>query len=77
MLIFFKGLHKGHGNLYVKYKMGDTVLGTITKEKDLGVTLSADMKVSEQCGIAASKSNQTHGLIKRNITYNKCNFTYV
>ena len=35
----------------------------------LGVTISADMKVSEQCGIAASKGNQILGLIRRNITY--------
>ena len=27
------------------------------------------MKVSEQCGIAASKGNQILGLVKRNITY--------
>ena len=40
-------------NLYVNSKMGDTVLGTIVKEKDLGVTISADLKVSEQCSIAA------------------------
>ena len=44
-------------------------MGTIIKEKDLGVTISADMKVSEQCGIAASKGNQILGLIRRNITY--------
>ena len=64
-----KCLHTGHGNLDVNYKMGDTVLGTTVKEKDLGVTISADMKVSEQCGIAASKGNQILGLIRRNITY--------
>ena len=64
-----KCLHTGHGNLNVNYKMGDTVLGTNVKEKDLGVTISADMKVSEQCGIAASKGNQIIGLIRRNITY--------
>ena len=34
---------KRHNN-----KMVDTVLGTTVKEKDLGVTISADMKVSEQ-----------------------------
>ena len=51
--------------------MGNNVLGTIVKEKDLGVTISADMKVSEQCGIAASKGSQIIGLIRRNITYNK------
>ena len=41
----------------VTYKIGDTVLGTTVKEKDLGLTISADIKVSEQCGIAASKGN--------------------
>ena len=64
-----KCLHTGHRNMNVNYKMGDTVLGTTVKEKDLGVTISADMKVSEQCGIAASKGNQILGLIRRNITY--------
>ena len=50
--------------------MKDTVLGTIVKEKDLGVTLSSDMKVSDQCGlITASSGNQTLGLIGINITY--------
>ena len=64
-----KCLHTGRGNLNVNYKMGDNVLGTTVKEKDLGVTVSAYMKVSEQCGIAASKGNQILGLIRRNITY--------
>ena len=71
MLFYFgkcKCLHTGHGNLNVNYKMGDTVLGTTVKEK--GVTISADMKVSGQCGIAASKGNQIVGLIRRNTTYN-------
>ena len=49
--------------------MGDAVLGSTTQEKDLGVTFSADMKVSEQCGIAASKGNQILGLIRRTIMY--------
>ena len=66
-----KCLHTGHGNLDINYKMGHTVLGTNVKEKDLGVTISADMKVSEQCGIAASKGNQILGLIRRNKTYKK------
>ena len=64
-----KCLHTGHGNLDVNYKMGDTVLGTTVNEKDLGVTISVDMTVSEQCGIAASKSNKILGLIRRNIAY--------
>ena len=72
-----KCLHTGHGNLNVHYKVGDTVLGTTVKEKDLGVTTSADMKVSEQCGIAASKGNQILGLIRINITYKGKNVTQI
>ena len=49
--------------------MGDTALGITVKENDLGVTLNSDMKVSTQCGIAASKDNQIVRLIRRNITY--------
>ena len=41
-----KCLHTGHGNLNVNYNMEDTILGTTVKEKDLGITRSADMKVS-------------------------------
>ena len=52
-----------------EYEMGDAVLGRTTQEKHLGVTFSADMKVSEQCGIAPSKGNQILGLIRRTITY--------
>ena len=64
-----KCLHTGHGNLGINYNMGDTVLGTAVKEKDLGITISADMKVSEQCGIAAFRDNKILGLIRRNIAY--------
>ena len=73
-----KCLPTGHGNLDVNYKMGDTVLGTTVREKDLGVTISADLKVSEQCGIAASKGDQILGLIRKNITYKEnANYTFV
>ena len=39
------------------------------KEKYVGVSMNANMKVSEQCRIAASKGNQVLGMIRRNITY--------
>ena len=41
-----KCLHTGHGNEDAQYTMGDTVLNTTLKEKDLGLTISADMKIS-------------------------------
>ena len=49
--------------------MGGTVLNTTLQEKDLGLTISAHMNVSEQCGIAAAKGNKIIGLIRRNIVY--------
>ena len=64
-----KYIHTGYVKLDVNYKMGDTVLGTTVKEKNLGVKINADMNVSEQCGTAASKCNNIFGLITRNITY--------
>ena len=64
-----KCLHTGHGNEDAQYKMGGTVPNTTVKEKNLGLTISAHMKVSEQCGIAAAKGKQILGLIKRNIVY--------
>ena len=49
-----KCLHRGQGNTDMNYEMGGTILSKTVKEKDLGVTMNANMKVSEQCRIAAS-----------------------
>ena len=70
-----KCIHIGHGNMDEEYKIGDAVLGRTTQEKDLGVTFSYDMKVSEQCRIAASKENQVLGLIRRTIMYKEKQLT--
>ena len=64
-------LHTRHRNEDVQYTMGGTVLNTTIKENVLGLTISADMNVSEQCGIAAAKGNQILGLIRQNIVYKK------
>ena len=50
-----KCFHTRHGNEDAQYTMGDTVLNTAVKEKELGLTISADTKVSEQC---ANKEEQ-------------------
>ena len=63
-----KCLHTGPGNTGKNYEMGGTILSKTVKEKDLGVLMNANMKVSEQCRIAASKGNQALGMIQRNIT---------
>ena len=62
-----KCLHTGSGNTGMNYEMGGTILSKTVKEKDLGGN-NANMKVSEQCRIAASKGNQVLGKIRRNIT---------
>ena len=64
-----KCLHTGPGNTGMNYEMGGTILSKTVKEKDLWVTMNANMKVSEQCRIAASMGNQVLGMIRRNITY--------
>ena len=53
-----KCLHTGPGNTGMNYDMGGTILSKTVKEKYLGVTMNANMKVSEQCRIAASKCNE-------------------
>ena len=63
----YKCLHIGRTNGKEPYEMHNTVL--LKTSKDLGVTISADWKVSEQCGIAARKGNQLLGMIKIDITY--------
>ena len=62
-----KCLHTGPGNTGMNYEMGGTILSKTVKEKDLGVTMNANMK--EQCRIAASMGNQILGMIRRNIAY--------
>ena len=62
-----KCLHTGPGNTGTNYEMGGTILSKTVKEKDVGVTMNANMK--EQCRIAASKGNQILGMIRRNIAY--------
>ena len=62
-----KCLHIGQVNSKTNYLMNNTVLLSTERENDVGVIVSSDMKVSEQCGIAAKKGNQILGLIRRTI----------
>ena len=58
-----KCLHIEPGNTCMNYAMGGTI-----PSKTMKVAMNANMKVSEQCRIAASKGNQVLGVIRRNIT---------
>ena len=59
-----KCLHTGPGNTGMNYEMGGTILSKTVKEKDVGASMNDNMKVSEQCRIAASKDNQVLGMIR-------------
>ena len=45
--------YTGPGNTGMNYEIGGTIPSKTVKEKDLGVTMNANMKASEQCRIAA------------------------
>ena len=60
----------------MNYEIGGTILNKTVKEKDLWITMNANMKVSEQCRTAASKGNQVLGMIRRNLIYINNFFDY-
>ena len=49
-----KCLHTGHGNLDINYNMGNTVLGTTVKEKDLGMTIFHALRYVAASDLAAA-----------------------
>ena len=61
----------------MNYEMGRTILSKTVKEKGIGVKMNANMKVLEQCRIAASPGNQVLGMIRRNITYKEKSLMYI
>jgi ribonuclease P/MRP protein subunit RPP40 len=66
-----KVMHLGHGNKEYKYLMNGKELQTVMEERDLGVIISQNLKVSQQCGIAARKGYQLLGLISRSFSCKK------
>ena len=48
--------------------MNGQKLEEVTSEKDLGVTISSDLKASQQCIQACNKANKMLGLIRRTIS---------
>ena len=50
-----------------EYVINGQKLEVVTKEKDLGIILSNNLKVADQCAAACAKANKMLGLINRNI----------
>ena len=65
-----KVMHFGRTNTRYDYCMnGNEKLSKTEVEKDLGVVISKDMKVFNQCSYAYGKANKMLGLIRRNIQH--------
>jgi len=61
-----KVMHVGRTNVHSIYHMMNNIeLGTTSEEKDLGVSVSDDLKKSKHCAYAYSKANRTLGMIER------------
>ena len=64
-----KVIHIGHNNIAFSYQMNGHTLQKAKSENDLGVIISNDLKVSDQCAKAYAEASRTLGLIGRNIRY--------
>jgi ribonuclease P/MRP protein subunit RPP40 len=63
-----KVMHIGRNNRKVEYFMEGRKLEKVKEEKDLGIMISDNLKVNNQCVKAAKKGNQILGLISRTMT---------
>jgi hypothetical protein len=61
-------VHIGSRNNHYQYKIGDVVLKESSEEKDLGVTITDNLKNSKQCISAATKASRMLGFIGRCFT---------
>ncbi len=62
-------LQVGTRNLKYDYEMSGDKLEGVHCVKDLGVTITSNLKFSQECKEAASKANRRLGFIKRNFSF--------
>lgn len=62
-----KTMHVGRLNPQQHYQLGNKTLQKSSKEKDLGVTISNDLKPATHIATIAAKANSRLGVINRNI----------
>ena len=58
-------MHFGKDNLSCDYSMNDQNLSVVLEEKDLGIIIQNDLKVSSQCAKVVKAANKILGMIKR------------
>ena len=64
-----KVLHIGYRNEEANYLMDGCQLKTTDRETDLGVTITSNLKPSQQCSEVVKKANKLVGFIGRSIEY--------
>src|SRR5438552_17430271 len=60
--------HYGRDNSKFNYELGGGCLTVSEAERDLGVIIDSDLKVSKQCAKAAATANCVLGMISRTIS---------
>ena len=61
-----KVIHFGNNNTQAVYEMKGNALEVVKFERDLGVIVQNDLKVSEQCSKVVKTANKILGMINRN-----------
>lgn len=64
-----KVLHVGYRNEKKKYSLNGSQLKSTDEENDLGVTITSNLKPSQQCSEVVKKANMLVGFIGRSIEY--------
>uniref|UniRef100_A0A8C5N1B7 Reverse transcriptase domain-containing protein n=1 Tax=Leptobrachium leishanense TaxID=445787 RepID=A0A8C5N1B7_9ANUR len=64
-------MHLGRKNPRAEYRIFDTVLTSTSEERDLGVIISEDLRVSSQCNRAAGNASRMLGCVGRGISSRK------
>jgi len=64
-----KTINIGSGNIAYDYSMKGRQLDVVMTEKDIGVMISSNLKVAQQCYQAYHKANRMLGLLKRTVKY--------
>ena len=62
-------LHIGNSNPHENDKMGNTLINSVDAEKDLGVLVSSDLKLSKHCIEVTKTANKLIDFIGRSFTF--------
>jgi len=63
----YRVLHLGRNNLMHQYGLGADLLKSSSVERDLGVLVDDRLTMSQQCALAAKKTNGILGCIRRSV----------